>query len=259
MSTSPQSLAEVQAQLTGRHAIITGAAQGLGYAVALAYARAGMRLTLIDVQADRLADAHRTIAAETGQPDHCKVMAADLADAAATRQAAADARSAFGTPRVIVHNAAILNRRLFADMDMAEWSRVINVALGAAYILTHTFWSAMAESGAGSVIYVSSRSGIEGFMEESAYCASKHALEGLMKTLAMEGKPLGIAVNTVTPGMYMRTPMSERNYTDDLKQKWVDPILLTPAFVLLAAQGADGITGERVNAWELSQRLTATA
>jgi NAD(P)-dependent dehydrogenase (short-subunit alcohol dehydrogenase family) len=110
----------------------------------------------------------------------------------------------------------------------------------------------MAKAGGGSIIYVSSRSGIEGFDGEAAYCASKHGLEGLMKSLALEGRAVNIAVNTITPGMAMHTPMSERNYTDEMKQRWIDPIRLTPAFLILAYQDASGITGQRCNAWEMS-------
>jgi NAD(P)-dependent dehydrogenase (short-subunit alcohol dehydrogenase family) len=77
--------------------------------------------------------------------------------------------------------------------------------------------------------------------------------------MALEGQPRNIAVNTITPGMYIRTPMSEQNYTDELKQKWVDPIRLTPAFVFLACQDASGVTGQRLNAWELSHELEEKA
>jgi NAD(P)-dependent dehydrogenase (short-subunit alcohol dehydrogenase family) len=68
----------------------------------------------------------------------------------------------------------------------------------------------------GALIYVSSRSGIEGFAEETAYCAAKHALEGFSKCAALEGAPHGILSVTVTPGMYMHTPMSERTYPPEL-------------------------------------------
>jgi NAD(P)-dependent dehydrogenase (short-subunit alcohol dehydrogenase family) len=103
-------------------------------------------------------------------------------------------------------------------------------------------------------VYLSSGSGIKGFVEEVAYCPAKHGQEGLMKVLAMEGEPYHIAVNTITPGAPIHTPMSAMNYTDDLKQKWIDPMALTPAFLHLARQPLDGVTGERLNAWELSQQ-----
>jgi NAD(P)-dependent dehydrogenase (short-subunit alcohol dehydrogenase family) len=133
----------------------------------------------------------------------------------------------------------------------------MNVIIQAAFVMTQTVWNAMTEAGGGHLIYVSSRSGIEGFMDESPYVAGKHALEGFMKCMAMEGKARRISANTVTPGMYMRTPMSEKNYSDELKQKWVDPILLTPGFVWLASQPPGSITGQRLNAWELSERVRA--
>ena len=128
----------------------------------------------------------------------------------------------------------------------------------AAFLLTRAVWGGMSAAGSGAIVYVSSRSGIEGFADESAYCAAKHGLEGLMKSLAMEGAPLGIAVNTITPGMYMKTPMSERNYDEALKAKWVEPALLAPAFVALAGRRV-GRSGERLDAWQLSRSLATTA
>jgi len=113
----------------------------------------------------------------------------------------------------------------------------------------------MTDAGHGSIVFVSSQSGIKGFEDETAYCTAKHGLEGLMKSLALEGKSRNIAVNTITPGMYMHTPMSEQNYPDDLKQKWVDPLLLTPAFIQLAQQDASGMSGERLDAWKMSESI----
>jgi NAD(P)-dependent dehydrogenase (short-subunit alcohol dehydrogenase family) len=236
--------------LKGEFGIVTGAAQGLGEAIAKAYVSAGMRVALVDVQADRLARVVKTFNADGGD---CIGISADLSDAYHTESAVQEAILRYGTPRVLVHNAAILNVLPFAEVSFAEWQRVLNVSLQAAYLLTHAVWPLMTHAGKGSIVYVSSRSGIVGFDGESAYCASKHALEGLMKTLAMEGKALNIAVNTVTPGAPMHTPMSERNYTDDLKQQWIDPIQLTPAFLKLAETDASGISGQRLSAWALSQ------
>jgi NAD(P)-dependent dehydrogenase (short-subunit alcohol dehydrogenase family) len=111
----------------------------------------------------------------------------------------------------------------------------------------------MAERGGGTLIFVSSRSGIEGFHSETAYCAAKHALEGLSKCLALEGSDHGIASHTITPGMYMHTPMSETTYTPELRAKWVDPIRLAPAFAWLSAAPRMDLSGQRLNAWDLSQ------
>lgn len=239
--------------LRGAAAIVTGAAQGLGAAIATAYAQAGMRLALMDNQADKLSVLVNTLNHAGGD---CTAIPVDLSDADATMTATEIALQKYSTPRILVHNAAILRVTPFTELAFGEWSRVVNIALQAGYILAHAVWPHMVAAGGGSIVLVSSRSGIEGFDGESAYCASKHALEGLMKSLALEGKAVNIAVNTITPGMAMHTPMSERNYTDDLKQKWVDPIRLTPAFLTLARQDASGITGQRCNAWELSEGVT---
>lgn len=237
--------------LRGAFAIVTGAAQGLGRAISTAYVRAGMRVALMDVRQDLLDDACAELR-RTENAD-CLPVPVDLADAESTISAARRAIDHYGAPRVLVHNAAILVNRPLLDIPLADWQREVNVGIQAAFLLTQAVWPLMAEQGGGSIVYVSSRSGIEGFMDESPYCTAKHGLEGFMKCMALEGAPRNIAVNTVTPGMYMRTPMSEYNYPEELKQKWVDPILLTPAFVHLARQDAAGITGQRLNAWELSQ------
>lgn len=232
--------------LQGAFAIITGAAQGLGYAIAQAYVAQGMRVALMDVQEDRL----HAVAQRLGSD--VLPLVADLSDAQATQSAAQQALAHYGTPRILVHNAAILINRPLLDIRLEDWQREVNVGIQAAFLLTQAVWPHMIQAGKGSIVYVSSQSGIKGFMDESPYCTAKHGLEGFMKCMAMEGEAYNIAVNTVTPGMYMHTPMSERNYPDELKQKWVDPIQLTPAFVLLAQQDASGITGQRLNAWELS-------
>lgn len=203
----------------------------------------------MDVQADRLAAVAEELILGGAE---CVPVAADLSDAADTRRAVERALALFGTPRVLVHNAAILVNRPLLEIPLDGWQREVSVGIQAAFLLTQAVWPLMTEAGGGSIVYVSSRSGVTGFLDESAYCTAKHGLEGFMKCMALEGAPRNIAVNTITPGMYMNTPMSARNYSDELKQKWVDPIRLTPAFVFLARQDARGVTGQRLNAWELS-------
>ncbi len=238
--------------LKGAAAVVTGAAQGLGYAIAQAYAREGMRLALLDVLEDKL---QRVAAELAGAGADCLPIAVDLADAAATERAIHQALERFGAPRVLVHNAALLIQRSMLEITLADWQREVNIILQAAFILSKAVWEPMIRAGGGSIVYLSSGSGIKGFVKEVAYCPAKHGQEGLMKVLALEGQPFNIAVNTITPGAPIHTPMSESNYTDEQKRDWVDPALLTPAFVFLARQDASGVTGQRLNAWELSQSL----
>lgn len=237
--------------LEGAFGVITGAAQGLGYAIAKTYASHGMRLALMDVKADLLGEVVDELNEAGGD---CLAVTVDLSSAGDTTRAIETALAHYGTPRVLVHNAAILINRPLLDITLDAWQREVNVGIQAAFLLTQAVWAPMTQAGGGSIIYVSSMSGIKGFMDESPYCTAKHGLEGFMKCMALEGAPRNIAVNTITPGMYMNTPMSAQSYTDELKQKWVDPILLTPAFVFLAQQDASGVTGQRLNAWDLSQQ-----
>lgn len=239
--------------LAGKTAIVTGVAQGLGYAIAQAYAREGMRLVLMDVQRQKLEQLEADLR-ESGAD--CLAIPVDLADAAATQQAAQHALAHYGSVQVLVHNAALLKERSMLEIDISQWQTEVNIILQAAFILSKAVWQPMIDAGGGSIVYVSSGSGIKGFVKEVAYCPAKHGQEGLMKVLAMEGQPFNIAVNTITPGIPINTPMSADNYSDDLKQRWVDPALLAPAFVHLARlTGADGTTGQRLNAWELAQSL----
>ena len=235
--------------LQGQFAIVTGAAQGLGYAIAKAYASEGMKLALMDIDAEKLSAVANELDSET------LVLAVDLSKADATQSAIDKALEHFGTPQVIVHNAAILKPRSLLDVTLDEWQLTVNVGIQAAFQLSKSVWQGMTDAGQGSIVFVSSQSGIKGFEDETAYCTAKHGLEGLMKSLAMEGESRNIAVNTITPGMYMQTPMSEQNYSEDIKQKWVDPIQLTPAFIQLAQQDASGISGERLDAWAMSEAI----
>jgi NAD(P)-dependent dehydrogenase (short-subunit alcohol dehydrogenase family) len=226
---------------------ITGAAQGLGAGIARHLAHSGATLVLFDYDDEGV----KRTAEQCGA--NARAIVADLSDAKATDAAIAAALSM--TPRLdtMIHNAAILVPKPFEAVDLGEFSRTLNVGLQAGFQLARAVWPQMAATGGGTLVFVSSRSGIEGFSQEAAYCAAKHGLEGLSKSLALEGEPHWIVSVTVTPGMYMKTPMSDRNYTDDLKAKWVDPERLAPAFAYLAANRPTELSGTRLDAWALSQ------
>ena len=231
--------------LRGQSAIITGAAQGLGYAVAKAYVEAGMRVALMDIRGDILGD----VAAELSDMGGDVIpITVDLSDATDTQRAVDAALAHYGTPRVLIHNAALLITRSMRDITLEQWRTEIDIILQAAFILSKAVWQPMIDAGGGSIVYLSSGSGYKGFVEEVAYNPGKHGIEGLMKCLALEGAPFNIAVNCATPGAPINTPMSDSNYTEEQKQHWVDPALLTPAFVHLAKQDGAGLTGHRLAA-----------
>lgn len=231
--------------LQGQVAVVTGAAQGLGYAIARAYVGEGMKVALLDIRGDILQEVAAELKDAGGDALPITV---DLSDAGDT-QAAIDAVLAqYGTPRVLIHNAALLITRSMLEITLEQWQREINIILQAAFILSKAVWKPMIDAGGGSIVYLSSGSGYKGFIEEVAYNPGKHGIEGLMKCLALEGAEHNIAVNAATPGAPINTPMSDSNYTEAQKKRWVDPAMLAPAFVMLAEQDGSGLTGHRVAA-----------
>lgn len=239
-------------ELTGKHAILTGAAEGLGYHITKAYVRAGLRVSLMDVQADKL---HRLADEVTAMGGDCLPIVVDLADAAGTQAAVQQALDHYGTPRVLVHNAALLREVSMLDVTFDNWRREMDIIIQAAFILSKAVWSRFVAERGGSIVFVSSGSALRGFVKETAYTPGKHAQEGLMKMLALEGQPYNIAVNSITPGAPINTPMSASHYPDELRQRWIDPALLAPAFVFLAGIDASVATGHRLDAWQLSEAM----
>ena len=231
--------------VAGQTVVVTGAAQGLGAAIARHLSDLGAHLTLFDRDADAL------VAIARACPG-ARTAVVDLSDADATCRAIDDVID--GPVDTLIHNAAILRVEPVDAMSLDTFRTTLNVGIQAGFQLTQAVWPGMKERG-GALVFVSSRSGIEGFADETAYCAAKHALEGFSKCLALEGEEYGIMSVTVTPGMYMHTPMSETTYPPELREKWVDPSVLAPAFSFLATLPMH-LSGQRLSAWELSQEQT---
>lgn len=232
--------------VSGQTVVLTGAAQGLGAAIARAFAAEGARLVLMDYDDDGLASLSAELDADITP------ISVDLSDADATAQALSRLPAKVDT---LIHNAAILVPRPLEAETLESFRATLDVGIQAAFQLARAVWPGMRRAGGGALIFVSSRSGIEGFVDETAYCAAKHALEGFSKCLAMEGAPHGIISATVTPGHPMETPMSERNYPPELKANWIAPDRLTQAFLHIAATRDPAFSGQRLDAWALSQEV----
>ena len=229
---------------SNKNILITGAADGLGYAVSKKFAEKNANLFLIDINYEKLVD---------NNLPNSKNIKCDLSNMTYVEELVDNLSNKNIEIDILIHNAAVLIPKSYEDTDSKYWNEMINISLNSGFILSNYAWKIMKKKKQGIIIFVSSRSGIEGFENESAYCASKHGLEGLMKSLSIEGSKLGIQVFTITPGMFMNTPMSEHNYEDEYKKKWVDPIELAPAFLKLASGNFNDLNGKHVNAWELSK------
>lgn len=149
--------------LDQQRVIITGAGQGLGAAIARRFAAAGARLALMDYDAAALADAAGVCgSAAIG-------IEVDLSDKAATDAAIARTFGQLGRIDTLIHNAAILRPTAFEDENFGSFFRTVNVGLQAGFQLSRAVWHGMKSAGGGTLIFVSSRSGIEGFADEAAY------------------------------------------------------------------------------------------
>ena len=231
-------------EFINQNILITGAADGLGLAISKAFANTKANLFLVDINYNKLTKNNIL---------NSKNIECDLSNINSVSNLIKKFREENIHIDILIHNAAVLVPKSFENTTFEYWNEMTNISLNSGYLLSNYVWANMKKNKKGVIIFVSSRSGVEGFENESAYCASKHGLEGLMKSLSIEGAKIGIQVFTVTPGMFMKTPMSEQNYEEEYKKKWIDPIELAPAFLKLASGKFSKLSGSHVSAWNMSK------
>ena len=197
--------------LDGRHALITGAARGIGLAIARAFAGAGARVTIVDLQ-----DADPAgVAAAHGMAGH----PLDVTDATATEELL-DRLAKEGLPDVVVPNAGILLLAPATEIDPDAFRKVQEVNLTGAFVTASAAARRMTEGG--RIVFTSSLFGLRSGSGNAAYAASKFGMVGLMQSMAADLAPRGILVNAVAPGQ-IATEMLEKLVETRLSQGLPDP------------------------------------
>jgi 3-oxoacyl-[acyl-carrier protein] reductase len=179
-----------------RVAIVTGAARGIGAAIARRLSRDGCAIAVLDLREE---DTAATVAAITGAGGRATGIGADVADADAVRRAVAQTVADLGAPTILVNNAGILRDNLLFRMTEGDWDAVMGVHLRGAFLMSREVQTHQVEAGWGRVVSLSSTSAL-GNRGQANYSAAKAGLQGFTKTLAIELGQFGITANAIAPG-----------------------------------------------------------
>ncbi len=245
--------------MSQRHALVTGGGQGIGAAIAQALVARGLNVTVLG---RRLAVVQAL--ADT-DPEHLLAVSADVADPAQVAAAVAQAEARFGPVDVLVNNAGQAQTAPFLKMDLALWHQMLSVNLTGTLVCTQAVLPGMVARGWGRVVNVASTAGQVGYAYVSAYCAAKHGVVGLTKSLALEMAKKGVTVNAVCPG-YTETDIvresiervvaktgrtAEEARAEFVKSnpqgQLVQPEQVADAVAWLCGDGASAVTGQSIS------------
>ncbi|MBB5514690.1 2-deoxy-D-gluconate 3-dehydrogenase [Rubricella aquisinus] len=199
-------------RLDGKRALVTGGSRGIGLGCSVALAEQGAAVTVAARSAGEVEAAVDALRAEGWTADG---LILDMTDIGALT-------TAFATPFDVVVNSAGLARHSPAtETTEADFDAVMNVNVRAAYFLSQQAAKALIAAGkTGSIIHISSQMGHTGGVDRAVYCASKHAVEGMVKSMAQEFGPHNIRINTVCP-TFIRTPLTETTFSNPERVAWI--------------------------------------
>ncbi len=235
--------------LAGRSALVTGAGNGIGAAVAKALAAAGAAVFVTDVDKDAAAAVADEIAAG-GRAESAVLDVRDAAQAARVAEQAAELTG--GTLHVVVNNAGVIAPAMFAKMTAEQFRLVLDVHVGGTFTVSQAALPFLAEDGTGRIINVTSAAGLVGTIGQVNYGAAKAAVVGLTKSLAKELAKKQITVNAVAPlaatAMTQNIRTNQKLAAKTLARiplgRWAHPDEIAATFVFFASDAASYITGQ---------------
>jgi 3-hydroxybutyrate dehydrogenase len=204
------------ASLSGKRALITGGASGIGRACAVAFAAEGASVTIADLNGD----AARQVASEVGG----NAWQVDLSDTAALAEARLEAD-------ILVNNAGIQHVRPIEEFEPERFELIMRLMLQAPFLLIRAVLPGMYERSWGRIINLSSVHGLRASAYKSAYVAAKHGLEGLSKVTALEGGPHGVTSNCIEPA-YVNTPLVRNQIADEARVHGIPESEVVPTIML---------------------------
>jgi len=243
--------------IEGRHALVTGGGSGVGRAVAMALAKAGVAVTICGrrkAALDGVAGKNTRIAA----------IAADVTDEAAMTALYEKAEAARGPVDIVVANAGMAGSAPASRTTLDDWQRTLAVNLTGAFLTVKPALAGMAARKAGRIVFVASVAGLKGYAYVAPYAAAKHGVVGMVRSLAQEVAKKPITVNALCPG-FLDTEMTERSIANIMEKtgashdgalaaltatnpqnRLIQPQEVSAAALWLCAPGSDGINGQAI-------------
>ncbi|GGD01003.1 SDR family NAD(P)-dependent oxidoreductase [Undibacterium terreum] len=253
-------MAENMKNLHGKHALVTGGGRGIGEAIAAGLLLQGARVTIAGRDEAHLQNAVRRLL-QMGEVNYVTL---DVTDEGSVQQAFEQASKRLGRIDILVNNAGQAQSAPFHKTDAQLWQHMLAVNLTGTFHCTQQVLPAMLKAGWGRIVNISSTAGLSGYAYVAAYCAAKHGVIGLTRSLALEVATKGVTVNAVCPGytetdivreaianIVSKTGRSEEQALAELsannpQKRLVQPVEVADAVVWLCMPGASAMNGQSV-------------
>nr|WP_300315330.1 D-threitol dehydrogenase [Halomonas sp.] len=239
--------------LDGKVALITGAAAGIGKAIAEAYLDQDAKVVLIDRNPD-IAGIASQLANQAGKTGNAVGIVADLTDKQSLEGAVQNAITAFGMIDILVNSAGVVELEPAETLSEANWDKTLSINLKSVFMMCQAVGRHMLKRGTGRIINLASQAGLVALDQHLAYCASKAGVISLTQVLALEWSPRGVNINAISPTVVL-TELGRKAWAGEvgeaMKQKiptrrFAEPEEIAMAALYLAGPGSGMISGENL-------------